>query len=227
MASVCASTPCEASTSSSAPFAGGQRPGHLVREVDVPRRVDQVQDVLLPVLRRVVQADRVRLDGDAALALEIHRVEDLRLHLARLKGAGDLEEAVGERRLAVVDVRDDREVSDVAWFHAVNRPNSLLSPFLRHAAIAPRNETTETQRHGGAPSQDSAGRPAGQADAHGQDRIEIRTGENRCGSYLDPIMAVPPLRGASRIRSARFSLAALLRCRVSPCLGVSVVNPSS
>ena len=126
------------------PFAGGQRPRDLVGEVDVPRRVDQVQDVLLAVLRRVVQADRVRLDGDAALALEIHRVEDLRLHLARLEGAGDLEKAVGERRLAVVDVRDDRKVSDVAWFHAVYRPNSLLSPFWRHAAIAPtKSSTTE------------------------------------------------------------------------------------
>ena len=27
-------------------LAGGQRPRHLVREVDVPRRVDQVEDVL-------------------------------------------------------------------------------------------------------------------------------------------------------------------------------------
>ena len=54
----------------------------------------------------------MRLDGDAALALEVHRVEHLRLHLARLEGAGDLEKAVGQRRLAVVDVRDDREIAD-------------------------------------------------------------------------------------------------------------------
>ena len=81
------------------------------------RRVDQVEDVLLAGLGRVVQADRVRLDRDAALALEIHRVEDLRFHLARLQRAGQLEKAVGERRLAVVDVRDDREVADVLWIH--------------------------------------------------------------------------------------------------------------
>jgi hypothetical protein len=35
-----------------------------------------------------------------------------------------------------------------------------------------------------------------QADAHGRDRIEIRTGECPFGSYLDPILAAPPLRGA-------------------------------
>ena len=102
-------------------FAGGERPRHFVREVDVARRVDQVQDVLLARLRRVVQADRVRLDRDAALALEVHGVEDLRFHLARLERAGDLEEAVGQRRLAVVDVRDDREVSDVSGIHASGR----------------------------------------------------------------------------------------------------------
>ena len=60
----------------------------------------------------------MRLDGDAALALEIHRVEHLRFHLARLQRAGQLEEAVGERRLAVIDVGDDGEVADVLRIHA-------------------------------------------------------------------------------------------------------------
>ena len=68
-------------------LARGQRPRDLVAEVDVAGRVDQVEDVLLAVRRRVVQADRVRLDGDAALALEVHGVEHLRLHLAGLQGA--------------------------------------------------------------------------------------------------------------------------------------------
>ena len=57
----------------------------------------------------------MRLDRDAPLALEIHGVEHLRFHLARLQRAGELEKAVRERRLAVVDVRDDREIADVAW----------------------------------------------------------------------------------------------------------------
>ena len=80
-------------------------------------RVDQVEDVVLAVVRMVGQADGVRLDGDAALALEVHRVEDLRFHLARLQRAGHLEEPVRERRLAVVDVGDDGEVADVALVH--------------------------------------------------------------------------------------------------------------
>ena len=95
-------------------FAGGERPRDLVAEIDVAGRVDQIQDVLLAVCRGVVQADGVRLDGDAALALEVHGVEDLRLHLARLKRAGELEEAICQRRLAMVDVRDDREIADMS-----------------------------------------------------------------------------------------------------------------
>ena len=47
-----------------------------------------------------------------ALALEIHRVEHLRLHLARLQRPGRLEKAIGQRRLAVIDVRDDGEVTN-------------------------------------------------------------------------------------------------------------------
>ena len=98
-------------------LARGQRPRHLVRKIHVAGRVDEVQDVRLAVFRRVIQPDRVRLDGDPALALEVHRVEHLRFHLARLEGAGDLEKAVGERRLAVVDVRDDRKVPNPLRVH--------------------------------------------------------------------------------------------------------------
>ena len=48
-ASVCASTPCDASTTSSA-LAGRQRTRNLVREIDVSGRVDQIQDILLAIL---------------------------------------------------------------------------------------------------------------------------------------------------------------------------------
>ena len=89
-----------------------QRARDLVGEVDVPGRVDQVQLVALPH-----HADGLRLDRDPALALEIHRVEQLLAHLAAGDGFGDLEDAVGQRRLAVVDVRDDREVADLALIH--------------------------------------------------------------------------------------------------------------
>jgi hypothetical protein len=53
----------------------------------------------------------MHLDRDAALLLEVHRVEMLVGHLALSDGAGVFEQAVGERGLAVVDVRDDAEIA--------------------------------------------------------------------------------------------------------------------
>ena len=76
--------------------------------------VDEVELILLAAhLGGVVQRDRVRLDGDAALALEVHGIQHLGLHLAVLEATADLDEAVGQRGLAVVDVGDDGEVADV------------------------------------------------------------------------------------------------------------------
>ena len=98
-------------------FAGRERPRHLVGKVDVPRRVDEVQHVLFAVGRGVVQANRVRLDRDAALALEVHRIKHLRLHLAGLQRAGQFEETVGQRRLPVIDMRADRKIADVLRVH--------------------------------------------------------------------------------------------------------------
>ncbi len=75
--------------------------------------VDQVEDVMLAVARVIFEAHGVGLDGDAALALDIHRVEHLFLHLALLERPGHLDQPVGERRLAVVDMGDDGEIADV------------------------------------------------------------------------------------------------------------------
>src|SRR5262249_43596645 len=49
----------------------------------------------------------------AALALDVHGIEHLLDHLALGKPAGELDQPVGERRLAMVDMRHNREVADV------------------------------------------------------------------------------------------------------------------
>ena len=88
-------------------LAGGQRAGDLVAEVDVAGGVDQVEDVAV-----VHDPDVLGLDGDAPLPLDVHGVEVLLPHQAGVDGPGDLEDAVGQGRLAVVDVADDGEVAD-------------------------------------------------------------------------------------------------------------------
>jgi hypothetical protein len=89
---------------------------HLVREVDVAGGVDEVQDVRRTgvVTGGLVerQSYGLALDGDAALALDVHAVEVLRTHVTPVDDAGVLEHPVGEGGLAVVDVRDDAEVAD-------------------------------------------------------------------------------------------------------------------
>ena len=89
-----------------------ERARDLVGEVDVARRVDEVELVLL-ALPGVAHGDGAGLDGDPALALKVHRVEHLRAGLALAHGLGGLHEAVGERALAVIDVGDDGEVADL------------------------------------------------------------------------------------------------------------------
>ena len=84
-----------------------QAAADLVAEVDVAGRVDEVQRVALPV-----DAHVLGLDGDAALALQIHRVEVLRPHVTGINSVGELQYAVAERALAVIDVGNDREVAD-------------------------------------------------------------------------------------------------------------------
>ena len=94
-------------------LAGGERAVDLVGEIDVAGRVDEVEHVILAVARAIIEPHRLRLDGDAALALDIHRIEHLLDHFARFEPAGELDQPVGERRFAVVDMGDDGEIADI------------------------------------------------------------------------------------------------------------------
>jgi hypothetical protein len=79
----------------------------------VARRVDQVQVVALPVLRQVAERRGLRLDGDAALTLQVHGVQHLLADLALGESAAALDQAIGQRGLAVVDMGNDRKVADM------------------------------------------------------------------------------------------------------------------
>ena len=115
--------------------AGGQRTRHFVGEVDVPGRVDEVELVALAVLlRRVIKSDRLRLDGDAALALELEGIEHLVLHFAGFEAAANLDEAVRQRGLAVIDVGDDREIAYALHQGEVGLPPNLGERMLNPCA---------------------------------------------------------------------------------------------
>ena len=76
-------------------------------------RVHQVELVGLAVRRLPVEPHGLRLDGDPALLLDVHVVEHLRAtSRASVSPPVALDQPVGERRLAVVDMGDDREIAD-------------------------------------------------------------------------------------------------------------------
>ena len=93
-------------------LAGGEAAAHLIGEVDMARRVHQVEDIILPVRGAVIEPHRLRLDRDPALLLDLHIVEHLARHLARGQPAGRLDQPVGERRFPMVDMGDDGEIAD-------------------------------------------------------------------------------------------------------------------
>ena len=75
--------------------------------------VNQVQVVDLTTARLVFECCRLRLDGNATLAFDVHRIEYLGFHFAIRKAATKVDDAVGKCRFAVVNMSDDREISDV------------------------------------------------------------------------------------------------------------------
>ena len=91
-------------------LAGCQRTGHLIVKVHVPRGVDEVQDIGLPVVRRIFQPNRPGLNGNAPLPLQIHVVQDLILHLPGLYGLAFLQQPVGQGGLSVVNMGNDRKI---------------------------------------------------------------------------------------------------------------------
>jgi len=70
----------------------------------------------------------ISLDRDAALALEVHRVEHLVDRLLRVHRAGEGQEPVRERRFAVIDVGDDREIADATEDHRFSLTRCVAAP---------------------------------------------------------------------------------------------------
>ena len=60
---------------------GGQGAGDLIIEVHMARGVDEVQGIGLAVFRFIIKVDGSGFDGDAPLALQVHVVQELVLHL--------------------------------------------------------------------------------------------------------------------------------------------------
>ncbi len=93
-------------------LAGSYRAGDLVGEIHVARSVDQVKDIFLTFIN-IFHLDGVALDGDSLLPLQVHIVQNLRLHIPGGQCLGQFNQPVGKSALSVIDVGDDAEISYV------------------------------------------------------------------------------------------------------------------
>ena len=73
--------------------------------------VHQIELVCLAIFCIVIKADGLCFDCNAAFALDIHRVEDLLLHLTIRQAAADFNHAVSQCRFAMIYMGDNREIS--------------------------------------------------------------------------------------------------------------------
>ena len=80
--------------------------------------INEIELIGDAVVGLVHHANGVGLDSDAALALQVHVIQNLGLHLAACDRTGEFEQTVAQRRLAMVDVGDNREVTKESCVHA-------------------------------------------------------------------------------------------------------------
>src|SRR3989337_1274243 len=102
--------------------AGAQAPRGLVREVDMPRGIDQVEHILPAVLPPVVHPDGLGLDGDTPLPLDVHLVEQMIHFLPARELTRDFTQPVCEGGFPVVDMGDDGKVAGVFCAHPYHVP---------------------------------------------------------------------------------------------------------
>ena len=61
----------------------------------------------------VLHADGLEFNGNTALLLELHGVEDLRGHFSLIHRTRNLKKSIRKGRFAMVDVGDNTEISNV------------------------------------------------------------------------------------------------------------------
>ena len=111
-------------------LAGGEAAADLVLEVDVTRRVDEVELIRFAVVGLVAHRHGTRFDRDAALLFDFHVVQHLIGHRALVDAVGQLQHTVGQGGLAVVDVGNNAEVADVFAGHQVSSKSFQISQIV-------------------------------------------------------------------------------------------------
>ena len=130
-------------------FTGRERPRNFIGKIDMPRRIEQIQPIFFSRFARVTHRHRMRLDRDPALALEVHRIEQLVLLVALVNRARALEQSIRQRGLAVIDMRDDAKIARQLDCHESRTMRARSCPVnCRADAIHPCDGTNLTALSG-------------------------------------------------------------------------------
>ena len=104
-----------------------------MRKINMPRRIDQIQQIVFAIRSSIIERDRIALDRDAPFTLDVHRVEHLFVKITLRDTATGLNESVGQSRLAMINMGDDAEVSNVLHSGSFNRKQQARPTGRNHA----------------------------------------------------------------------------------------------
>ena len=113
------------------PVTGCEGSAYLIVKVHMPRRVNQVKNILLSVLRLIDDSYGLGLNRNSPFPLDIHVIENLRLHFPLCQCSGLLDDAVRESGLSVINMRNNTKISNsllIKFFHCISyKENDVFS----------------------------------------------------------------------------------------------------
>ena len=78
----------------------------------MPRGVNEIQTIFMPIMCHIFERNALGLNRDSPLPFELHRIENLLEHFTAIQTTALLDQSVRQRRFTVVYVGDDREVAN-------------------------------------------------------------------------------------------------------------------
>ena len=87
--------------------------GNFVRKIHVPRGIDQVESIVIPVFSFIDHRHGVAFNRDPSLTLQVHGVEKLGFHITHFYSARHFEDTVRQSCLSVIDVGNNAEIASM------------------------------------------------------------------------------------------------------------------
>ena len=114
----------------------------------MPRRIHQIQLIHLTIARGIVQTHSLRLYRNSAFAFNIHRIQNLFFHFARLQPTSIFNQPIGQSRFSMIYMRDDCKISDILLFHTFTPDAAMIHQYMvicNHKFLIKQSNQSDTQ----------------------------------------------------------------------------------